>query len=444
MLPEKEIIKAISDLNFWGKEQNTGNFRGAYLDKISKFLASEDALVIIGVRRAGKTYLSKQILKKLIEKGTRPEQTLYVNLEDHKLGPYLSLQLLDEIYFSYKNNVNKENFTYLVLDEIHAVSKWEKWVRGMQERQEDVKIILTGSNSRLLRKEISTVLTGRTITFDIFPLSFREFLDFKNIKVEKGYKIIAKERELRQSLTEYLKFGGFPKVVLEPDEEVKQQTLKELFEGIVNKDIVIRNKIREEHTARIAAELTMANFSRLISANKLRNLLTNISKTRVSPNFVVKLLGLFEDAFLFFHVPIFSYKVKEQKQYPKKTYSIDSGLINAVTTKFTEDYGLVYENTVAVELWRRHDKKNIFYWRNLQQEEVDFIIKEGNQVKELIQVCYNLHDSKKRELRALLKASDELKCNNLIIITGDYEAEEDSKNKKIKYIPLWKWLLDSR
>ncbi len=442
MISEKEIIGVLSDVNFWGKPQKTGIDRGEYLEKILKVRKTEDIIAIIGVRRAGKTFITRQILKRLIESGARPEQTLYVNFEDHKLEPYLSVELLDLVYSAYRTYINGEDFAYMVFDEIHNIEKWEKWVRTMQDRREDIKIIITGSNAKLLRKEISAILTGRTATFNVFPLTFREFLDFKGIGIKKNYEVITKRQRIKRELAEYLEFGGFPKVVLERDNDVKIQMLKELFEGIVDRDIIIRNRVREEYTARVAAELCMANFSRLISANKLRNMLAGITKTKLSPNFVVKLLNYFDTAYLIFQLPIFSYKIREQKLYPKKIYSIDTGLINAVTIKFSENYGFVYENVVSIELMKRYGKENIFYWKDSEGKEVDFVIKQGLKVGQLVQVCYSLNKKTKgRELKALIKASKELRCKNLLVITRDYEAEENIDSKEINFIPLWKWLL---
>ncbi len=158
---------------------------------------------------------------------------------------------------------------------------------------------------------------------------------------------------------------------------------------------------------------------------------------------MVKLLQFFEDAFLVFQVPIFSYKVKEQKQHSRKIYAIDTGLINAVTTKFRDDFGLVYENVVALELFRRYRKENIFYWKNVQQEEVDFLVKEGHAVKHVIQVCYQMEvpEAKKREIKALLKALEEFKLKKGIIITSEEEWKENKDGKEITAIPLRKFLL---
>lgn len=443
MLREEELIKAISELNFWGKEQATGIWRNSYLSHISKFLPSEDALAILGVRRAGKTYLSKQILKRLFP-SIKPEQTLYLNFEDPKLGPYFTADVLEQIYSAYRHYVNPSGFTYVILDEAQAAPHWEKWVRGKQERKEDLKIIVTGSNAQLLRKEISTVLTGRTITFEVFPLSFSEFLFFKNVVITAPYQLLTREQEIVEKLTEYLKFGGFPKVILASDEEVKLQMLKELFDDIVTRDVILRNKIREEVGARLTAEIMVNNFSCLLSGNKLRNTVTEIIRTKISPNFVVALLTYFEEAFLFFQNPIISYKIKEQKQYPKKTYAIDLGLINAAATKFSENYGLIYENAVAIELLRRYGRKQIFYWKNPLQEEVDFVVKKGVQLFQLIQVCYDSSSEKarKRELRALLKAADELRCDNLLMITSNKEGEDIVEGRAVRYVLLWKWLLE--
>lgn len=438
MPTSEELLSAITDLNFWGKSQKTGISREKYLEEAKRRLRAEDAIVLLGVRRAGKTFLSKQLLALM-----KPEHTLYVNFEDHKLEPFLSLPLLDQLYDAYRETINPQEFAYLVFDEIQAVPKWEKWVRGMLERQENIKLIVTGSNARLLKKEISTLLTGRTLSLEIFPLSFREFLSFKGILLQKEKDFIIQEKKIKSSLKEFLRYGGFPKVVLEPDAEVKLQHLRELFEGIVYRDIIVRNKIREEHTAKVAAELALANFSCQLSANKLRNLLMNLSRTIISPNFVVKLLQFFEDAFLVFQVPIFSYKVKEQKQHSRKIYAIDTGLINAVTTKFRDDFGLVYENVVALELFRRYRKENIFYWKNVQQEEVDFLVKEGHAVKHVIQVCYQMEvpETKKREIKALLKALEEFKLKKGIIITSEEEWKENKDGKEITAIPLRKFLL---
>jgi hypothetical protein len=178
-----------------------------------------------------------------------------------------------------------------------------------------------------------------------------------------------------------------------------------------------------------------------MSANKLRNTIINIIKRKISPNLIVDLLNHLENAYLLFSVPIYSYKIKDQKQYPKKIYCIDTGLINTVSFRFTEDTGKLYENVVAVELKRR--KKEIYYWKDANHWEVDFVLKDGLKVTQLIQVCYDTGnpETKNRELKSLVNAGEEFKCGNLLVITNDYESEEEFKGEKIKFMPLWKWLI---
>ena len=180
--------------------------------------------------------------------------------------------------------------------------------------------------------------------------------------------------------------------------------------------------------------------------------MVNILKSRginISVPTLEKYFNLMKEAFLFFDNTIFSYKVKDQLQYPRKIYCIDNGFINYFGFKFSEDAGRLMENSVAISLYRnsyQYPKKKIFYFKTALGEEVDFVIKEGLKVKQLIQVCDDINDTdtKEREVKALIKASKELKCNKLLVINDYYESEEKIKGKNIKFILLWKWLLDDK
>ncbi|MBI4980327.1 ATP-binding protein [Candidatus Woesearchaeota archaeon] len=432
----KELLDKIQELNFWYKEQDTGLGREE-LKKIMKFTEDKGmALVIAGVRRAGKTFLAKQILTEKL-KEIKPEQTLIINFEDPSLGPFLNVESLQELYQTYRYFVNKEEVAYVVLDEVHNVPNWEKWVRIMMEKNEKIKFIITGSSSKIYKDKISTVLSGRTVVFSLFSLSFRNFLSFKkhHFKTYESYASVV------NLLHEYLEYGGFPLIVL-AQEEVKKEYLKQLFEDILVKDIIAKYKLRELEIKKLAVIL-INNFSSLISVGKLEKLMQEIAKTKMSPTSINNYLYYFEEAFLFFFVPIFSYKIKEQMQYPRKAYCIDSGLINALSLKFSENIGKLYENTVALDIFRKYGKDNLFYWKDSSGREVDFIVKEGLEIKQLIQVCYDLSktETKEREIRSLLAAMEEFKLEEGMVITENYEAEEEVKGKKIKFIPLWKWLL---
>ncbi|NOQ38286.1 AAA family ATPase [archaeon] len=442
-MQSKDIIEVLSPLNFWGSKQETGVRRDYYLDRIMQFSEAKDiAISVIGIRRCGKTTLTKQYMKENIGKNLKDTQTLYINFEDPKFGPYLDTDFLDKIYDAYRTYVNKDDFCIIVLDEVQNLPGWEKWVRLMLEKKEKVKIIITGSSSKLIYSELSTVLTGRSLTIELSPLTFREFLFFKGLEIRDS-DITVKASIIKKQLNEYMVFGGFPQIVLEK-EFLKTEILREIFYGIINKDIVNRYQFQDSHLVRVTAELLINNFSSLTSANKLRNNLVLIIKRKLSPNLVVDIMKSFEDTYLMHFVPLFSKKIKEIRQYPKKVYCADTGLINVAALKYSENFGKLAENIVAVYLIRNYGKDNIFYWRNLKQEEVDFLIKENLEVSQLIQVCWNIDDekTKKRETKALLSAMDEFKLKEGIVLTEDHEAEEIIDDMKIRYTPIWKWMLE--
>lgn len=427
----RELLDIIADLNFWYREQDTGIERPE-LENVMKIVdMKEVAAIILGVRRAGKTYLAKQILKKKA-KG----QTLYINFEDKKLEPYLNSDILDNVYETYRYYINKNDFAYVVLDEVHNVEGWEKWVRMMLEKKENIKIIITGSGSKILTPELASVLTGRKITYSLFPLSLGGVLRFKG--ADEKY-LTKKERD--SLLREYLEFGAFPMAILAETPEQKRYFLQEVYDDIITKDIMFRYRLREENILRKTAYLAINNFAKYTSIRKLRNSLKSIMRLDVSPSTLSYYLDYFERSFLFIFLPIFSYNIKDQMQYPKKVYCIDTGIINAIIPKFSENTGRLYENIVAIELKRRG--KEIYYWKSGEGKELDFIVKDGLKVKQLVQVCYNIDEpeTKKRELGSLIKASRELRCRDLLVITDDKEGEEKVKGKTVKYIPLWEWLL---
>ncbi|MEW5897255.1 MAG: ATP-binding protein [Nanoarchaeota archaeon] len=436
-MPKKELLEIIQDLNFWFKQQEGGIPREEL--NLALRLASDKrmALIIAGVRRAGKTFLARQLILQEL-KQIKPEQTLWINFEDPSLEPFLNVTSMQEIYQSYRYFINKEQFAYIVLDEIQNVLGWEKWVRIMMEKGENVKFIITGSSSKIFKSQIAEVLSGRTITFNLLPLSFRDFLKFKNYIFKRQETFSS----LNSLLYEYLEYGSFPLVVLSQE---KNYYLKELFDDIILKDIILKHKLRETEVKKLAVVI-LNNFASFISVKRLQSLMQSIAQTKISPTSINNYLYYFEEAFLFLFVPIFSYKIVEQSQYPRKVYSVDTGLVNAISLKLSQNLGRLYENVVAVSLWRRVGKENLFYWKNAAGREVDFVVKEGLKVKQLIQVCYSLSDkkTKEREIRSLLEAIEDFKLKEGTIITENYEDEKKIEGKKIRFIPLWKWLLQNK
>ena len=325
---------------------------------------------------------------------------------------------------------------------MHNIPNWSKWLRRVYDNQ-DIKIFVSGSSSRMSEKEIPTELRGRFLEIKIFPLSFLEFLKFK--KLDFDFKILdysEKERPLiLKALSEYIIFGGLPEIVL-IDENKKFELAQSYYSTVIKRDIVERYKIKNEESLKALIKLLLNSkeYSISKSYNTLKSLGYEIGKSTLQ-----KYISYIESSYFAFNISIFSYKIKDQMQYPKKIYFVDNSFINSISTKFSNDFGRLYENIVAIELRRK--RKECYYWKNTEKEEVDFILKNNSKIEQLIQVCYDISepDTKRREIRALLKASKDLKCKNLLIINQNYFGEEEVEwfgiNGKINFIPLWKWLL---
>jgi len=391
-------------------------------------ISSKLVKVITGIRRCGKSVFSAQLLEN--------KEYGYINFDDENLAG-IEADKLEELLKTVYEVYGK--IDYLFLDEIQNVNRWELFVNRLQ--RQNINLIVTGSNAKLLSKELATHLTGRHMAFELFPFSFIEFLMYKNmgLKAETTKEIGL----IKNYLNEYIDNGGFPETFKEPNPKIY---LKELYSTIIFKDILSRHKIRYAKTFRDLAIYTLTNFAKEVSFNKLKNIF-NLGSDHTVKNY----LNYLEESYLVFYIEKFSYKKKESLMENRKIYSIDSGLIKAISFRFMEDTSRIYENVVAIELMRKKslDKNiEIFYWKSPQQEETDFIIKEGLRIKKLIQVCYDISDpdTKNREVRGLIKASKELRCNNLLVITEDKEGEEEIEwfgtKRKVKYVPLWKWLIE--
>lgn len=393
---------------------------------------------IIGPRRAGKTYLMRLQMNELFAR-IQKERIIYVNFENRRLYPLTSEYFNDLVQIIYENNLLNKGNIYLFLDEVQRIKDWEKYVRSIYDDfKGKVKIFISGSTSKLSKTSTSYLLSGRHLTTVVFPLSFGEFLHFNDINFEKP---VTEEKEavIKKALREHLQLGGFPEVVLTRNDEI----IETLFLDIINRDVA--SKVKNKEVLEEVAYFLCSNAARLVSFSKISNLLKSRG-IKISVPTLEKYFSLMKDVFLFFDFTIFSYKVKDQLQYPRKIYCIDNGFVNYFGFNFSKDAGRMMENAVAVHLYRisqQHPNVKIFYYKSRQQEEVDFVIKEGTEVKQLIQVCYALEDEeqKNREIIALLKAGKELECKNLLVITWEHEAEEKINGTKIEFMPMWKWLL---
>jgi len=416
---------AIKQILLEQKEEIGEIFKGRIIKReiepsIKKIFSSDLIKVIIGIRRSGKSVLAHQLLKE--------KNYGYVNFDDERLIAIKPEDLND--FFEVLKEIDLD-FKYLLLDEVQNVKGWELFVNRLKRR--GYNIVVSGSNSKLLSKELATHLTGRHFSIELYPFSFREFLVYKNFPIkEDALYITEKKARIKRLLEEYLESGGFPELF---KIEAKRRYLRELFDKITTRDIISRYNIKYIKDLKEISLYTISNFASRITYRKIRNIF-EVKSVHTVKNY----LHYLEEAYLLFQLNPFSFKLKEHLKQPRKIYCIDTGLINAIVPKTSVDYGRLMENLVFLELKRQN--REIYFYSQTGYE-VDFLIKEGLKIKQLIQVSYSItnEDTKKREINALLKASNELKCEELIIITWDEDREERINSKLIRIIPLWKWLL---
>jgi len=392
-------------------------------EKIDTYLEQDIIKVVTGVRRCGKSIFSFMVLKEA--------DFGYINFDEKELT---ALENYDELLRYIQEFYG--NVQYLFLDEVQNLANWELWVNSLHRR--GYNLLITGSNAKLLSRELATHLTGRHISVELFPFSFREYLRAIGFNVKADYT--EEERGMiLNHLTKYIEVGGFPEVVVKGYDYTYLQML---FDSIILKDVVQRYKVRYADELYNLAKFLVSSYSNEVSYTKLKNTL-NLGSVHTVQNYVKYL----EDTYLVFHLNRFSFKQREQIKTPKKMYVLDNGMISALAFGLSDNKGNLMENTVAVELLRRKSgsssRTELYYWKDQQQREVDFVVKEGPDISHLIQVCYNVDDpkTKGRELKSLVRAAVELDCSDMLVITWDEEGEDEFKGSRIRFVPLWKWLL---
>ena len=393
------------------------------LEDIRNLFNTKQSIIITGIRRCGKSTLFLEIIKEFFN-----GNYYYIDFQDERLSKF-EVEDFDMLY-EVLIELFGENKTFF-LDEIQNILNWEKWIRRMYDN--DFKFFITGSNAKLLSKELATLLTGRHINISLYPFSFREYLMFKGYEFnDRDVYLTERRSTIIECFNEYLERGGFPEYLKDNRIEI----LQEYFNDIIYNDVGARYNFENVKELKELARYLITNSGCLTSYNKITNS-TNIK----SPTTVIKYFGGLENAYLIIQVPYFSYSLRKQTVNPFKVYTIDTGLRNAVAFKITKDKGKDYETLTAVQLAR--ERKEFYYWKDSKQREVDFLVKEGNKVTQMIQVCYYLEEekTKEREISGLITACKEFKLKEGVIITEDKEGEEEIESINIKYIPLWKWLL---
>jgi predicted AAA+ superfamily ATPase len=381
-----------------------GKLKGELRDKLSQVtLSKEFVLIITGIRRCGKSTLMQQLIDKL------NSSVAFFNFEDPRIFGFETTDFvkLDEVI--------GENSLFYFFDEIQNVDNWEIFVRNLHDKQK--VICVTGSNASLLSRELGTKLTGRNIQIELLPFSFKEYLSFKKIAAQAD------------TFKRYLVEGGFPDYLKTENKEVLQQ----LFKDIIYRDIIVRHSVRNDKVLMSIALYLISNVGKEFSYTNIKN-----TFGVGSVNTVMDYISWFEDSYLLFTVPKFSWSLKSIAINPKKVYVIDTGFGDANSLSFSNDTGRLFENAVYLQLRRTH--KELYYFR--EKGECDFVVKENNLVTNAIQVCAEVsQDNLPRELNGLVEALTFFNLEEGIIITMNQEDEIIRNEKKIKLIPAWKWFL---
>lgn len=425
---KKEILKEII-INFQKKALPNVIERNIKLPlNVNKIVS------VVGPRRSGKTYLLFETIKKLREI-IPSERIVYINFEDERLD--LKKDELNLILEGYKELYPKIKLSevYFFFDEIQNLPAWDLFLKRLFEL-ETKNIYITGSNSRFLSKEIATSLRGRSITYEVFPLNFEEFLRFKNfIWEEKDIYDLEKRNLIKNFFQEYFTWGGYPEIVFLKEEEVKLKILQEYFEVMLFRDLVERYNFKNIPLVKYFLKRIVENVTSPLSINNIYNELKALGY-KTSKDTLHKILDAAESVYFIRLLEKYSPSVLKRELSQKKAYIVDNGYITSLS--FLNNKSKLLENLVFNELKRIF--KDIFYFKN--KKECDFII--FNQNKPIpIQVSYVLENERtlKREVEALIKISKYFSINIAYLITYDDENEIKEDDIIVKIIPAWKFLL---
>ena len=396
-------------------------------------LESKKVISLIGVRRSGKSSILFDCINTLRETTAR-ENMIYLNFEDDRLFP-LKLEHLDLILESYFELYphKREEKIYLFLDEVQVVEGWELYVRRIHDNF-DISIFITGSSAKLLSTEIATSLRGRTISFEIFPFSFAEYLAYKNIDVNlhssKSLSFI------KNSFESYLIDGGFAETIGE-ESYIARKILSDYLELIVFKDIAERHNISNTALLKHLNKYCFTNVATLLSFTKLYNEFKS-QGYRLSKDTIFNYMAYLEDAYALFTVPIFRNSIREEQRNPKKIYAVDNGFKKMYDYAISEDKSKLYENIAFLHL--RRQTKDVYYYKGTQ--EVDFYAKLPEK-EILVNVSYEIKDdkTKRREINGLLEAMDYFSLKEGYLITQDEKEEITIEGKKIIILSMIEWLL---
>ena len=375
--------------------------------------------LITGPRRVGK---STQALLML-----RNRNFAYLNFDSQQLldawDADLVMRMLDDVYPGYE---------YLLLDEVQNLEAWDLWVSELYRLGKN--LVITGSNAKMLSSEMATALTGKYLKVEMLPFSLEEFFDWNKLDLSK----LNPEQQADASalMDDYLRNGGYPEVVA--SRQLTRTYLDTLFDSIVWKDVAKRHSVRNVTDLNDLALYLVSNFCNPVSANELTEELgfSSVNTTK-------KFMDYLHEPYLFYYLPRYNNKLKLMKKAPRKVYVVDNGFVAAKAFSLSDNLGRLLENQVFVELLRQgyDTDKTMFYYRSRNDKEVDFVLRKGTHIEQLVQVCYDMSNAKteKREVDSLLECAAELNCSNLVIVTNNEERVIEKDGYRIDVVPVAKW-----
>lgn len=388
--------------------------------ELEKYIATSQVIIVSGIRRCGKSSLLFLIKEKM---NLKESEYCYFNFDDERI--IAGISILDDIYTLHLEVYGKE--PVLFLDEIQNIDNWEKFVNRMYEQ--GIKVFVTGSNARLLSSEISTSLTGRNKLIELYPFSFSEYLRFIGNNYDLN-RISAKSKSLLlKDFNNYFETGGFPLVVKENDTEL----INAYFQDILYRDIISRYSLTQVSGIKQIGLYFASNIGKLFSYSTLQE----ISGVK-SLSSIKDYLYYYEQSYLYFYLKKFDYSVKKQIMNPKKVYTIDPAFASRLGFNFSESKGRILENIVYLELLRRG--KEVYYHSG--KKECDFVVREGLDIVEAIQVAYQVNiNNHEREYQGLQEAMLTYNLREGLVLSYNTDESFIPPDVGMKVMPVWKWLL---
>ncbi len=387
------------------------------LSDIISLLPLNQIVSIIGVRRCGKSVLMKEIIEYILkQKLTCKENILYLNLENPYFNQFKDdISYLSKVYQEFKKAINPKRKLFVFFDEIQFFKDWQVFVKWLYEKKE-AKIVLTGSNSKLLSSELTTLLSGRSIGIRLYPFSYREFT-----------------KATKPDFYSYLEKGGFPEVVVLTSKDQIKLIVENYYKNIIYQDVIPRFGIKNSLEIENLSYYLLSNTGKEMSYNTLKQISKLDDKT------IKQYLSYLEDANLLYVISNYDPSLKKQIGNKKKVYSVDLSFVNFLGFSVSSNFGRKLENAVFIELKRRG--KEVYFFKN-DGYECDFIVKKGYKIIECIQVTKSLEEdsTKEREINSLLSAMEYFKLKEGRVITEKEKETIKIKGYLIKAIPFVEWV----